>query len=79
VVFGEPDFIAQRLREKQEAGREIQCLGRASGQLKVKVSHPDYALRMGKRVFSADPKTLEISPHSGSALDLAAFPTKKGG
>jgi TIR domain len=28
---------------------------------------------MGKQVFSADPKTLEIAPHSGSALDLAAF------
>lgn len=33
----------------------------------------DYALRTGKQVFSADPKTLEISPHSGCALDLAAF------
>lgn len=33
----------------------------------------DYALRAGKQVFSADPNTLEIAPHLGSALDLAAF------
>jgi len=79
VVFGGPNSIAQRLRGKPEAVGEIQGLGRDSGQLKVNVSHPDYALRMGKRVFSAGPKTLEISPHSENALDLAAFPTKKGG
>ena len=33
----------------------------------------DYALRLGKQVFSADAKTLEIVPHSGRPLDLVAF------
>ncbi len=33
----------------------------------------DYALRSGKKVFSANPVTMEITPHLGSALDLAVF------
>ena len=34
----------------------------------------DYALRLGKQVFSADVNTREIAAHSGDPLDLAAFP-----
>jgi hypothetical protein len=33
----------------------------------------DYALRLGKPVFSADPATLQIFPHTGKPLDLATF------
>ncbi len=38
VIFGRPNSIAQRLREKQEAAGEIRGLAGASGPLKVKIA-----------------------------------------
>src|SRR5215813_11487876 len=35
----------------------------------------DYAIQAGKQVFSADVDTLKVTEHTGSALDLAVFPS----
>lgn len=71
----QPDqFVSNRLIESLLAcDGLIYLTGGASDRSFWVAFERDYALRAGKQVFSADVHTLNITKHTGNALDLAVF------
>jgi TIR domain len=70
-----PDqFVSNRLIESLlSCDGLIYLTGGASDRSFWVAFERDYALRAGKQVFSADVHTLNITNHTGNALDLAVF------
>src|SRR5262249_7790247 len=70
-----PDqFVSNRLIESLlSCDGLIYLTGGASDSSFWVAFERDYAVRAGKQVFSADVHTLNITKHTGNALDLAVF------